>query len=107
MSALAGLYGSVARGEDRPDSDLDVAVVAVEEGLEKAVGAVRDALHPAGETLGFSPSVVGLGTGDVERLAWENDPWWTGVAADALAVFGPRPDEIERPSGTRDGRAAA
>ena len=55
------------RGEDR----LDVAVVTVEEGLEKAI----DAVYPIREKLGCSPSIVNLESRDVERFPRENDPW--------------------------------
>lgn len=91
------LYGSVARGEDRPGSDLDIAVVAVDGRVAAIVDAFRDALHPAGEALGFMPSVVELGIADAARLAGERDPWWVGVVRDAVVLFGPRPDEVTRP----------
>jgi len=96
--AAVWLYGSVARGEDRPGSDLDLIVVGgAETALPAALDAVRGALHAAGDTLGFTPAVVGLGTGDVARLARERDPWWAELARDALVLSGPRPDELARP----------
>lgn len=55
----AGLYGSVVRGDDRPDSDLDVAVVA---NSVAAVARVRLAMNAAGPHLatrfGRAPSVL-------------------------------------------------
>lgn len=55
----AGLYGSVARGDDRPDSDLDVAVVA---NSVAAVRRVRSEMNEAGPHLaarfGRTPSVL-------------------------------------------------
>jgi predicted nucleotidyltransferase/biotin operon repressor len=97
------LYGSVARGEDRLGSDLDIAVVAREDALAGVTDAVRDALRPAGEELGFAPSVVGLGIVDVARLSRERDPWWAEVVRNAIALVGSRPDEMA----ARVGRAAA
>ncbi|MER8709030.1 nucleotidyltransferase domain-containing protein [Mesorhizobium sp. M1088] len=90
----AWIYGSVARGEDRPDSDLDIAVVTPSEKLESALQEIREALVTHGEELGFNPSVVGLTPQDVARLSSTGDPWWGGVEANALLVLGPRPDEL-------------
>lgn len=90
----AWIYGSVARGADRPDSDLDIALVSSRENLENALQQVREALVPFGERLDFTPSVVGLAPEDVARLSSTDDAWWNGVQADALAVFGSRPDEL-------------
>jgi predicted nucleotidyltransferase len=92
----AWLYGSVARGEDRLGGDLDIAVVASEDALEMTLAAMRGALRPAGEAFGFAPSVVGLGTNDVARLAGTQDPWWAEIVRDAFVLDGPRPDELAR-----------
>lgn len=90
----AWIYGSVARGDDRPDSDLDIAVVSSSEKLESALQEIREGLRSHGEALGFNPSVVGLTPEDMARLSSTGDPWWKGVEADAFAVFGSRPDEL-------------
>lgn len=88
------LFGSVARGDDRISSDLDLALVARPEALHRLVDALRDGLVAPAERMGFSPSVVGLGIDDVVRLAAERDPWWTGVTRDAVPLIGGRPEDL-------------
>lgn len=88
------LFGSVARGEDLADSDLDLALVAEPEALSRLADGVRDGLVATSEVLGFTPSLVTLGTDDVVRLAAQRDPWWTGVTRDVLPLIGGRPDDL-------------
>lgn len=90
----AWLYGSVARGEDRPGSDIDVAIVSPPFRLADAKSAVRDALRSVEEALGFDASVVGVSTEDVLRLADEADPWWAEVVRDGVPVVGPDPTSL-------------
>jgi predicted nucleotidyltransferase len=106
LGALAvWIYGSTARGEDRPDSDLDIVFVAGSDEQDRAANSFREALVESAERLGFAPSVIGLRCGDIERLSGERDPWWVGVVADALVVMGPRPDELA--AKLRRGKTAA
>jgi hypothetical protein len=88
------LIGSVARGEARTDSDLDLALVAEPEALPRLADAFRDGLMAHAERIGFSPSVVALGTDDVARLAAQRDPWWTGITRDAVPLIGGRPEDL-------------
>nr|WP_294553200.1 nucleotidyltransferase domain-containing protein [uncultured Rhodopila sp.] len=90
----AWIYGSVARGEDRPNSDVGIAVVAAPAQRARVLDPTRAALVAPAATLGFVPSVIGLDRGDLRRLAREHDPWWRGVVADAIVLAGPRPDEL-------------
>lgn len=101
------LYGSVARGEDGPGSDLDLALVADSYALPALADALRDGLLAPGERLGFNPSVVALGTHDVLRLNAEHDPWWTSSVGDAVPVLGPHPGELASVLRRASGRAAA
>ena len=88
------LFGSVARGDDREHSDLDLALVAEPGSLPRLADAFRDRVTAMGETAGFSPAVVALGTDDVVRLSAERDPWWCRVAHDAVALIGERPEAL-------------
>lgn len=89
------IYGSVARGEDGPDSDLDVVFVGdTRPAFDQALTTGRELLSADGEKLGFRPAVVGLVRADVLRLAEHQDPWWLELERDALGLSGPRPSEL-------------
>lgn len=109
----AWLYGSVARGEDRETSDLDIAVVGEPEAIPLIEQTLREALVEAGESLAFRASVVAIDTRDVLRLAAENDRWWTGLADASLAIVGDPPDVFlerskrQRNTGRNTGRRRA
>ncbi|TAJ41019.1 MAG: nucleotidyltransferase domain-containing protein [Reyranella sp.] len=88
----AWIYGSVARRQDRPDSDLDIALVASPEAVASVERLVREALLPAEEELVFHASVVTLGTKDVIQLSSQSDPFWTNLRSDAMTILGDSPD---------------
>lgn len=89
--AAAWLYGSVARGEDRWDSDIDIALVTYDDAVTMKT-KVREALRDQEDALRFSASVLGFGPDDIVRLAAEKDPWWTAMCIDAVPLIGPPPD---------------
>jgi predicted nucleotidyltransferase len=88
------IFGSAARGDDGPDSDLDIGVVAKAEHLVEAVETVRQALRKPAEKLGFFPNVVGLDLGDIGRLEIESDAWWRNVKEDAIVLSGVEPEVL-------------
>lgn len=92
-ATAAWLYGSVARGDDRQDSDIDVALVDPANG-GSAKSKVLETLHESEDSLRFSASVIGLNADDIVRLASENDPWWVEVVKDAVPLIGPDPTSL-------------
>lgn len=91
----AWYYGSVARGEDGPRSDLDVAIVIRGGSVDDVLRQVRQTLHGFEETLLITVSLVGLSHADVIRLSkGDGDPWWRALARDARIIFGERPEAL-------------
>ena len=91
----AWLYGSVARGEDGPRSDVDVVLVMNEDGIE-ASHRVRDAVQALGDTLSLHLSVAVLTPEELAAVR-KDDPWWTEVMRDAKVLKGLSPaKEIAR-----------
>jgi len=104
--AAAWLFGSVARHEDGPDSDLDVAVV-VEGGaddLDRVSDHLRATLSAAGERAGFRVSVVSMSMDDLRRHRDEGSVLWAGLAPHAVPVKGPTPARL---AGQKAGRPSA
>lgn len=86
----AWLYGSVARGEDQPRSDVDIALVVSREGSDVA-DRVREAIQVLGDRLQVHFSAVVLTPADVAKLP-QDDPWWDEMTrhAKVLKGVGPR-----------------
>ena len=93
----AWIYGSVARGEDAPHSDVDLALLFADiDEVEDATEAVRMGLHCLAEEQMLSFSVMGLSYADVCRLGEAQDPFWRDLEQDSIAVKGPRPEKAYR-----------
>ena len=90
------LYGSVARGNDQPGSDMDLAIVVADEhAVDPAVDTLRSALTTTEELERVDISVLGLSRADVLRLA-DGDPWWTAARAEAVPLVGAAPDVLRQ-----------
>jgi predicted nucleotidyltransferase len=100
----AWLYGTVARGEDAPDEDLEVALVAPDEDVETPVARLREVLGPIQDVQRVWISVIGLSPSDVRRLS-AGDRWWKKATRPHMTLFGKGPDELAdelaRPAGPR------
>lgn len=82
----AWLYGSVARGQDRPESDVDIAVL-LESGQ---VEHVRDEFSALERRLNASFSIITLKRRELSKV---NPSWWKSLVAEALVLKGRRPEE--------------
>lgn len=92
----AWYYGSVARGEDTPASDLDIAIIASEGQAEMATESIRQELQKVEDRLFVHCSVVGLSGSDAIRLSEQGDDWWRNLARDAKVLKGTEPGQYLR-----------
>lgn len=90
--AAAWLYGSVARGEDDPASDIDLAIVLRAE-FAGGDDAVREALRQLEDELHVSVSVVTLTDVDAAYRSTV-DSWWRELTRDAKVLKGETPDRF-------------
>ena len=89
------VYGSVPRGDDRPDSDLDIALV-IDGDVAQSTEKMRERLRDEEDRLLFSASVIGLGADDIIRLAVECDPFWLSLVEEIrlIPLIGPPPEAM-------------
>jgi predicted nucleotidyltransferase len=85
----AWLYGSVARGEDDSQSDIDLAVLT-ERPLGVDASALRDAVVETCDALGMHASVIVLSPDELAAIE-AGDPWFANVTKDALVLKGAAP----------------
>lgn len=89
------VYGSIARGEDRPGSDLDLVVVAPTSGDRQTLGdVVRDALADLEDRWDLPPcSVVVVTEREVREGVDAEEEFFLRLRDDAVPVFGQLPFE--------------
>ena len=90
--SAAWLYGSVARGEDSPGSDLDIAVLVRSQAV---ADRLREDLMPIEDKQGLRISLTALTPKELAALP-EDDPWWSDVMRDGRVLKGPAPDQARR-----------
>lgn len=95
----AWLYGSVARGDDVPESDVDIALLVKS---QAGVDEVREALMLLEDAQQIRISLMALTIQELAALP-EDDPWWANVVREGRVLKGTAPDEARR----RAARAAA
>lgn len=84
----AWLYGSVARGDDTPASDIDLALLV----SSHTVGDnVREDVMPIEDELKVRVSVTALTAQELAALG-EGDIWWSDLVRDARVLKGGRPE---------------
>ena len=90
----AWYYGSVARAEDSPASDFDLAIIVPDDvAVESVTESVRLALQAIEDRHQVRCSVVGLSDADVLRMCEGHDPFWENMTRDAKVFDGPRPEQ--------------
>lgn len=90
--SAAWLYGSVARGEDSPASDLDIAILVRSQAV---ADQVREDLMPLEDGQQLRISLTALTPKELAVLP-EDDPWWSDVARDGRVLKGAAPDQARR-----------
>nr|WP_294546192.1 nucleotidyltransferase domain-containing protein [uncultured Rhodopila sp.] len=93
LSAL-WLFGSAARFEDRPDSDLDILMVSGAPDIashERSADTLRQRLAEAAELTGLRPSVIALTMDDLKALIDTRHSVWVAAEHDAKVLLGQSP----------------
>ncbi len=91
------LFGSFARGEAGPDSDLDLVVVrpaSVGEDDDEWTSGIERWRQSARRLTGNPVEVVDVGERDASRLLRSRKPLWAGVARDGIVLAGRSLEEL-------------
>ena len=90
--SAAWLYGSAARGEDSPASDVDIALLVRSHAV---ADQIREALMPLEDAQQIRISLTALTAKELAALP-DDDPWWANVVRDGRVLRGAAPDQARR-----------
>ena len=95
LVASAAVFGSAARGQDRPGSDFDVLVVAKDRsGVDPLHGLLADSTPRLEEEFGLDLSPVVLPLDQFHEMHRDGHPLIADVLRDARLIMGDRPEVL-------------
>lgn len=89
--AVAFMFGSIARGEDAPDSDVDLMVVGSIRGRE-----LSRLLRPASESLGREINPLIIAPAEFKKRLAQEDHFLRSVLSEPKLFLVGGPDDLER-----------
>jgi len=90
------LFGSVSRGEDRMQSDFDLALIGEGKELEAQAEQLRDELEEIAREHCIRPSVITLTEEEARGMARKGTEFWKNLDRDAIALVGDTPRRVVR-----------
>jgi predicted nucleotidyltransferase len=88
------LFGSVARGEDRSDSDVDLAIVGDPGETRRIADGMREELERMHVDPTVHVSVVSFTIPELRKLKREKPRFWESLNDDAVPLYGPAPAQL-------------
>ncbi|MBI4545989.1 MAG: nucleotidyltransferase domain-containing protein [Gemmatimonadetes bacterium] len=88
------LLGSVARHQDRADSDVDLIVVGSHAAVRRQAEVLRESLLKLTADWAVRPSVISITSEDARRHLAEDSRFWRNLERDAVVLFGCTPREV-------------
>lgn len=89
------LFGSSARGDDRPGSDLDIALITKdEEDIDRLKERFDEALSALRSEYGQRTSLLVMTKSGFRELARKQHPLSRGIISDHRVILGPDPERL-------------
>jgi predicted nucleotidyltransferase len=90
------LFGSVSRGQDRVESDFDLAVVGEGREIEAQAEQLRDELDEIAREHRIRPSVITITPQEARSMADGSTAFWKNLDRDAITLVGETPRRVAR-----------